>query len=380
VADQVISTYKALVLRTYQLSLDEGGKLKTALGAFTAAPDAAKLQAAKQAWVTSRLPYNQTDAYRFYNGPIDNEDDGPEAAMNGWPLDENYVDYTRDLATAGIINDPMKYPDLAGSKLGELNEVGGEKNIATGYHAIEFLLWGQDEAMAGSGAGKRPHTDFMVGGTAMNQMRRRSYLMAVTDLLIEHLTAVRDAWASGDATNYAAKFGVQVDTDSPHKDAKKDAVANMIRGLGSLARAELSGERMTVAYKNRDQEDEHSCFSDTTWLDLHGNAKGIRNVWTGSYEGQDLGPGLEDLFKAVDPTLATQVGKDIDEAVAKLKGLADNNAQAPFDVVIAEADGSANRLTMLDAMKALKRVADGLQRGASSLGLQVAFEMPSMEL
>ena len=380
VADQVIATYRTLVHKTYQLSLDEGQKLKTALAEFVAAPDAPKLLAAKQAWLASRLPYNQTDAYRFYEGPIDNEDDGPEAAINGWPLDENYVDYTRDQASAGIINDATKYPELTGAKLVELNEVGGEKNIATGYHGIEFLLWGQDDAMAGMGTGKRPHTDFVTGGTAANQARRRGYLTALGDLLIEQLTAVRDAWVPGAAGSYGAKFGVEVAAASPHKDGKKDAVAKMIRGLGSLARAELSGERMTVAYKNRDQEDEHSCFSDSTWLDLLGNAKGIKNVWTGSYEGMDLGPGLEDLFKAVDPARATQVGKDLDEAVAKLKTLADNNTTAPFDVVIAETEGSPNRVIMLDAMKALKRVADGLQGGATTLGLQVAFEMPSMEL
>jgi putative iron-regulated protein len=379
-ADQAIATYKTLVHRTYQLSLDETGKLKTAIAAFVAAPDATKLQAAKQAWLQSRTPYNQTDAYRFYGGPIDNEDDGPEAAMNGWPLDENYVDYTRDVPTAGIINDLAKYPELSGDKLRPLNEVGGEKNIATGYHAIEFLLWGQDDAMPGTGAGKRPHTDFVAGGTAMNQTRRGAYLTSVMDLLLADLTQVRDAWAPSTAGNYAADFGSKPAADSPHNDGRKDAVANMIRGLGSLARAELSGERMTVAYKNRDQEDEHSCFSDSTWLDLLGNAKGIQNVWSGAYEGQKLGPGLEEVVKAADPALATRIGKDIDEAVAKLKSLADGNQQAPFDVVIAQPDGSPARMTMLDAMKALKRAADGLASAAASLGLQVAFEKPSMEL
>jgi putative iron-regulated protein len=381
-ADQVLATYKTLVHKTYQLSLDEGLKLQTAIAAFVAGPDAAKLTAAKQAWTQSRLPYNQTDAYRFYDGPIDNEDAGREGAMNGWPLDENYVDYTRDLATAGIINDATKYPELTGEKLGELNEVGGEKNLATGYHAIEFLLWGQDDATPGMGTGKRPFTDFVTGAgaTATNQARRRAYLTAVTDLLIEDLTTVRDAWVPGAAGTYGAKFGVEPAEDSVHNDGRKDAVANIIRGLGSLSRAELSGERMTVAYKNRDQEDEHSCFSDTTWLDLLGNAKGIQNVWTGAYEGMDLGAGLEELYKAIDPALATRVTADIAEAVTKLKTLADGNATAPFDVVIAEADASANRTTMLDAMKALKRAADGLASGATALGLQATFEMPSEEL
>ena len=381
-ADSVITTYKKLVLRTYQLSVEGAGKLETAVASFVAAPDAGKLAAAREAWLQSRLPYNQSDAFRFYEGPIDNEDDGPEAAINGWPLDENYVDYTRDAPAAGLIADPSKLPQPTGEALVALNEVGGEKNLATGYHAIEFLLWGQDEVTAGTGAGRRPHTDFVTGagGTATHQDRRRAYLTAVTTLVGKQLGTVRDAWAAGSPDNYAAKFGVEIDADSETKDARKDAIGKIVRGLGSLARAELSGERMTVAFKNRDQEDEHSCFSDSTWLDLLGNAKGIRNVWTGSYEGEDLGPGLEDLWKAVDPALATKVGKDLDEAVAKLKTLADNNIKAPFDAVIAEADGSPNRVLMLDVMKALKRAADGFAEGAAAIGVKVAFEKPSMEL
>jgi putative iron-regulated protein len=381
-ADQALATYKTLVHRTYQLSTEEAVKLQTAINAFVAAPDAPKLMAAKTAWLASRLPYNQTDAYRFYGGPIDNEEDGPEGAINGWPLDENYVDYTRDMANAGIINNASTLMEITGEALEELNEVGGEANLATGYHAIEFLLWGQDDVMPGMGAGKRPFSDFVTGAgsTAANQARRRTYLTAVTDLLIDHLEQVRDAWAPGTADNYASKFGVAVDADSKHNDAKKDALAKIINGLGSLARGELSGERMTVAYKNRDQEEEHSCFSDSTWPDLYGNAKGIKNVWTGSYEGMDLGPGLEDLVKAVNPAAATEVTTAIDEALAKMKTLTDANATAPFDVVINEPDGSANRTLMLDAMRALKRVADGLEKGAASLGLMFTFEPPSVEL
>ena len=137
---------------------------------------------------------------------------------------------------------------------------------------------------------------------------------------------------------------------------------------------------MTVAYKNRDQEEEHSCFSDSTWPDLYGNAKGIKNVWTGSYEGTDLGPGLDDLVKAVDPATAMtshhgprRGGGEDEDAVGQ-------QPQAPFDVVINEADGSANRTTMLEAMRALKRVADGLEKAATALGLEFMFEPASVEL
>ena len=205
VADQVIATYKMLVHRSYQLSVDEGKKLQAAIAAFVAMPDAAKLTAARNAWLASRLPYNQTDAYRFYEGPIDNEEDGPEGAINGWPLDENFVDYTRDTATAGIINNPGMYPDLTADALEELNEMGGEKNLATGYHAIEFLLWGQDDVSAGMGAGKRPHTDFVTGAGHRHEPGPPPHLPHHGDRSADHPPrAGARRLGPGNAMNYAA--------------------------------------------------------------------------------------------------------------------------------------------------------------------------------
>jgi putative iron-regulated protein len=379
-AQQAITTYKTIAQAVYGESVAGARSLKGAIDAFAASPDEAKLTAAKQAWVSARLPYNQNDVFRFYNGPIDNEETGPEGAINGWPLDENYVDYTRDEASAGIINLPEKFPTLDGATLADQNEVGGEANLATGYHAIEFLLWGQDDMTPGTGAGKRPVTDFVDGGTAANQARRRAYLQAATDLLITHLEAVEAAWKPGVADNYAANFGVKPDANSTSNDGVKDAVANMIRGMGSLAKAELSGERMTVAYKNRSQEDEHSCFSDTTWDDLHGNALGIQNVWLGQYRGQKVGPGLDAVFRAVDGALADAITADLNEAVSKLKALQAAQATVPFDVMLAEPDGSPSRLATAEVIKALKRAADGLSLGASKLGLSIELEQPSEEL
>lgn len=379
-AQQAITTYKTIAQAVYGESVAGARSLKGAIDAFVASPDEAKLTAAKQAWVSARLPYNQNDVFRFYNGPIDNEETGPEGAINGWPLDENYIDYTRDEAGAGIINLPEKFPTLDGATLADLNEVGGETNLATGYHAIEFLLWGQDDMTPGTGAGKRPVTDFVDGGTAANQARRRAYLQAATDLLITHLEAVEAAWKPGFADNYAANFGVKPDANSTSNDGVKDAVANMIRGMGSLAKAELAGERMTVAYKNRSQEDEHSCFSDTTWDDLHGNALGIQNVWLGQYRGQKVGPGLDAVFRAVDGALADAITADLDEAVSKLKALQAAQATVPFDVMLAEPDGSPSRLATAEVIKALKRAADGLSLGASKLGLSIELEQPSEEL
>jgi putative iron-regulated protein len=49
-------------------------------------------------------------------------------------------------------------PSLLAETLHEAD--GVEANVATGYHAIEFLLWGQDLNGHGVGAGNRPWTDY----------------------------------------------------------------------------------------------------------------------------------------------------------------------------------------------------------------------------
>ncbi|RYE76643.1 MAG: hypothetical protein EOO74_08125 [Myxococcales bacterium] len=381
-AQAAVSTYKQIAYGVYGESLGRAVTLKQAIDAFVAAPSEQTHQAAKDAWVNSRIPYNQNDAFRFYNGPIDNDPNGPEGALNGWPLNENYIDYTRDLPEAGIINDVAAYPAITKEIIRDKNATEGEADITSGYHAIEFLLWGQDDETPGTGAGKRPYTDFVegAGGTAKNQARRKQYLVAAAELIVEQLTTVAQAWDPKVAGNYAADFGVKADADSATNDGLKDAIANAIRGMGSLAKAELSGERMTVAIKNRSQEDEHSCFSDTTWYDLHGNALSIQNVWVGQYRGKKVGAGISDVVAKVDPALAAQVTTDIAKAVDILAAFEAGNAAVPFDVVALEADGSPNRARAIEAITALKSASDGLVQGANKLGLAIEFELPSEEL
>jgi putative iron-regulated protein len=261
------------------------------------------------------------------------------------------------------------------------NEAEGEAAISTGYHAIEFLLWGQDDKTPGTGAGKRPFTDYLqTGGTAMNAARRGTYLKLVGELLVSHLRDVQQQWASDDDDNFAAHFGVHADADGRERDPRKQAIAKLLRAMGSMAKAELSGERMTVAYKNRSEEDEHSCFSDNTAADLHGNGVGLQNVWLGRYGDFD-GVGLDELVAEADADLAEQTSEHIETAVAKLHDLVDlSEGGSPIDVVIQEADGSRERRAMLDAIKALKSVGEDIELCAVALGLSVQLEEASEEL
>ena len=183
----------------------------------------------------ARDDYGPTEVYRFYDGPIDNEEDGVEVLVNAWPLDEAYIDYVVGSPNAGIINSPADFPSIDADLIVSLNEEGGEENVSTGWHAIEFLLWGQDTSEDGPGV--RPLEDYT---TNANASRRAAYLATVSDLLLGHLRVMVDAWAPSGSGNYRERFLAL---------APDDALVRIITGVGELSRGELAGERLTVAYE-----------------------------------------------------------------------------------------------------------------------------------
>ncbi len=353
----VIEHYADGVHGSYAASLASAKELDTAVDAFVADPTDATLQAAKDAWLAARVDYGPTEAFRFYGGPIDDAETGPEGLINAWPLDEAYIDYVEGDDTAGIVNDPDDYPTIDAATVTSLNEQGGEANISTGWHAIEFLLWGQD--LSDDGPGQRPVTDYT---SSENADRRAQYLTVVSDLLIEHLGGLVDAWAP-DTDNYRADF-VALDP--------AEALTDMITGIGALSKGELAGERMTVAYTNRSQEDEHSCFSDNTTADVVGNATGIQRVLTGEYPGADEGPGLFDLFADADEDLTDRLRGEVDTTMAAVEAI-----PAPFDSHLADGvpDDDPGRASILTAIEALETQADTIVAAAKTLDITVSTEV-----
>lgn len=345
----VAAHHAALVHATYADTLAAAKDLQAAVAAFTQAPSADGLNQARQAWLAAREFYGQTEAFRFYGGPID-DDKGPEGRINAWPLDEAYVDYVTGKPRAGMVNNP-KFR-ITKAALAKANERGGEENISAGWHAIEFLLWGQDQSE--TGPGNRPFEDYVVG-KGPNAERRAQYLAVATGLLIDDLSALVAAWEPGQK-NYRAKF----------EQGGKESVRKIIVGLGSLSRGELSGERMEVALNSQDQEDEHSCFSDNTHRDVVTNAKGIQNVWTGEYTRRDgsvlKGPGVRDLVAVKNPALAEKTTAQIADSVKGAEAI-----PAPFDRAIVK--GSAGRPVIEKTIASLVTQSKLLVESASAVGI-----------
>ena len=349
-----VETYANGVHASYSASLASATEMDAAIDAFLADPSEETLGSAKTAWLAARDDYGPTEAFRFYGGPIDDEDDGPEGLINAWPMDEAYVDYVEGAPDAGIINDPDTYPTIDAALLTELNEAGGETNISTGWHAIEFLLWGQDLDESGNGA--RPASDYV---DAPNADRRATYLAEASDLLLVHLGGLVEDWDPDGDGNYYDTFVAL---------PPEEAMTNIITGIGELSRGELAGERMNVAYTERSQEDEHSCFSDNTTADIVANALGIQMVLEASYPGGVEGTSVLDAIADADGDLAEQLRSEVQASIAAVSAI-----PAPFDQHLRDGvpDSDPGRMSVLTGIEALEAQTPTIVAGAEALGLEI---------
>jgi putative iron-regulated protein len=280
--------------------------------------------------------------------------------INAWPLDEAYIDYVEGDDEAGIINDPSV--EISAPELESLNEQGGEQNIATGFHAVEFLLWGQDEPN-NLVPGDRPHTDYVTGGdgTAQNQDRRGEYLRTVSGMLVGHLEGLVEAWAPD------ADYRVELESIAPN-----DALTRILTGMIVLSGFETGGERLKTALDSGDQEDEHSCFSDNTHRDMIQDVQGVLNVFSGSYtriEGTVVtGKGIRDVIAAKSAGLAAGVGEHIRDSLARA-----NELEVPFDreIAVDNDEGRARVQALIDALMEQEEI---LEDALVELGLTIEAE------
>ena len=383
--EAVLNHYADLAHAKYSDALTTAKTLQQRIDTLLAAPTEAHLKAARNAWVTARHPYQQTEAYRFGNAIVDDW----EGKVNAWPLDEGLIDYVaadyggesdeNPYYVANVIANPVLTlsgnkinareitPALLAETLHEVDEI--EANVATGYHAIEFLLWGQDLNGTGPGAGQRPASDYDPENCSWgNCDRRAAYLKASTDLLIQDLTWMVGQWAPGGEARQALTQG-----------GTSQGLATIFTGMGSLSYGELAGERMKLGLMLHDPEEEHDCFSDNTHWSHYNNALGIKNVYTGSYTRIDgsimQGPSLSDLVKARDPAIDSALRDKLDQTLASMQTLVDSAKRGEaYDQLIGENNEAGNAKVMA-AIDALLDQTKAIERAVGTMGLSaIAFE------
>ncbi len=381
----VLSHYADIAQATYQDSLTTAKALDAAVDALVAKPSQETLEAARAAWKAARIPYQQSEAFRFGNPIVDDW----EGRVNAWPLDEGLIDYVDPsygtesddnvLYTANVV--AQKEIEIDGRKIdasvitpeflsGTLQEAGGiEANVATGYHAIEFLLWGQDLNGTGPGAGNRPFTDYdLANCTGGNCDRRAAFLTSASDLLVTDMEEMVANWAAGGAARKAV-----VDAEP------KAGLTAVLTGLGSLSYGELAGERMKLGLLLHDPEEEHDCFSDNTHISHLYDAIGIRNVYSGVYKRTDgttlEGPSVASLVKEADPAVDVELAAKIDMSVAALEAIAKRaEGGEAYDQQIGEGNTEGNKLVQ-GAIDALVDQTKSIERAVAALKLDaIEFE------
>lgn len=376
-AGAVAEHYADMAQAKYEDSLTTAKALGETIDALLSSPSAETLKAAQIAWLAARVPYQQSEVYRFGNAIVDDW----EGRVNAWPLDEGLIDYVDEsygsendentlyaanvIANAVVIVNGQSVdagnitPEFLSSTLHEAGEV--EANVATGYHAIEFLLWGQDLNGTEAGAGNRPWSDFAQGDACTNGScdRRGAYLDAASDLLIADLEEMIANWTEGGA----ARLSITGNPDA--------ALSTILTGMGSLSYGELAGERMKLGLLLGDPEEEHDCFSDNTHNSHLYDAIGIQNVYVGSYtriDGTTLsGPSLSDIVAAKDGAVDNELKSKLATTIARMKDMAARaESIEAYDQMIAEGNTKGNAVVqaaidgLIDQTRSIERVVAAL--------------------
>lgn len=377
-AEAVAKHYADIAQAKYEDSLATANILGEAIDALLASPSDEALQVAKAAWLAARVPYQQSEVYRFGNAIVDDW----EGRVNAWPLDEGLIDYVdasygdendentlyaaNVIANAAVVVNGESVdasditPEFLSSTLHEAGEV--EANVATGYHAVEFLLWGQDLNGTGAGAGNRPWSDFALGDACTNDNcdRRAAYLHAATDLLIADLEEMTANWADGGA----ARTSIVEDPAA--------ALSTILTGMGSLSYGELAGERMKLGLLLGDPEEEHDCFSDNTHNSHLYDAVGIQNVYIGSYtrvDGSTLsGPSLSDIVAEKNGAVDSELKTKLAFTIARMQDMAKRaDSTEAYDQMIAEGNTEGNAVVqaaidgLIDQTRSIERAVAALE-------------------
>ncbi|MGH1440687.1 MAG: imelysin family protein [Cellvibrionaceae bacterium] len=381
--NSVAKHYTDIAHAVFEDALTTAKDLDEKIDALVKSPNEKNLNAAKVAWKAARVPYQQSEVFRFGNANVDDW----EGQLNAWPLDEGLIDYVatdyeHELGNAGstanivankkltVGSETLDLAKITPELLASLNELAGsEANVATGYHAVEFLLWGQDLNGTAAGAGKRPYTDFVQGKgcTNGNCERRAEYLQAAMDLLIADLEDMVAQWAPNDAKNYRSTF-LALKSD--------EALTRMLYGMGSLSLGELAGERMKVALEANSPEDEHDCFSDNTHYSHFYNAKGVRNIYLGEYKRVDgstlAGPSISDLVAKKDAAADKKLQAQLATTESKLQLMVDTaeskNNPIKFDQMIASGNKAGEKIVR-DAIGSLVEQTGLIETAAASIGI-----------
>ncbi|MBL4730688.1 MAG: imelysin, partial [Sulfurimonas sp.] len=263
---------------------------------------------------------------------------------------------------------------------------GGDANVATGYHAIEFLLWGQDQDYASfvkdsvsNGAmtsGQRALSDFT---TEANAQRRLAYLEVAAAKIVSDLTVVAGAWSKNISVDCminstgcyrGALLGTLEGEDASKNIDAKIAKKTIFAGMGVFIKSEVANERIAVAVLTPSEEDEHSCFSDNTHRDIATNYQGFKNILMGTYKDVDFGAAPIDAMQTEAKDELMKLMSKIEIKIASIDSIAKTSRH--FDYQIQPNDPQTKVIVKLK--NELRKLGDKMVFVALANGVNLSIE------
>jgi putative iron-regulated protein len=278
---------ESIYLPTLDSVAVRAARLDAAVQALSAAPTAASLQAAQDAWRDVRVAYERNEGFSF--GPLITG--GFDPAMDTWPVD-----------VAGI--DAL----LAGTTSLDQAHIDALDGTLKGFHGIEYVLFGQS------------------GGRAAPQLtaRQLAYLEGAAASLAANGARLYAAWVPSSG-NFAAQLmhpGTSQSGYSSTAAVLQDIVGGIIDPVDEVAASKIGAPLRTDS-----SEYEESRFSDHTMVDLHNNILGGYRVYLGGDSGT-VGAGISRLVAAQSPALDGLVRTQFDAALVALNAVGPSFDQA----------------------------------------------------
>lgn len=310
-ADTVVTQFSDMAQATYQDAANAVETLKEDVSNLLREPTQENLDEARLGWQTARVVYKQAELFRYAS---------PQMAelvyrVDARPLDEGFLDYVSEnyvgsadnpLANFNLIAQPsisigdvtIEWEDMSSDVIREqLHFAGGnEQNIAAGFPAIEFLLWGEDLGEGEFGEGNRPIEDFDLANCSDDFCNHRgTYLLAAIELLGADLANMANKW---DVTGFARAAMLEDPTAS---------LKQILTAMGSVAIIELGANNLAAGIEGDDAELELDAFSDYAFASHLLTARGLMNSYLGEYFTLDgdvvAGDAVSDMLIEADEEL-----------------------------------------------------------------------------
>jgi uncharacterized iron-regulated protein len=282
---QVLANDATVIIATYTDLATKAAILRNAVYNLSIGDEAA-LQAAKDAWVAARAPWELSEAFLF--GPVeqDSENGNIDDAIDSWPVDVTAINA---IFASGI----------------EITQGVIEANNDTrGFHTLEYYLWGIN------------------GDKTASQLTSREieYLRAVA-LDLENKTAqLVNEW-SPSGKNY---YNVLVSANAAPYYSQEAALKELVEGMITIAN-EVGTEKIEESLNGNNgsayPEKEESRFSKNSLLDFADNIRSIQNIYLGNYGTTVQGKGLTDIVAPLNPTLDALVRTKIIAAIQAIEAI-----------------------------------------------------------